>query len=168
MNVMTATAAQKEKRNDNVHDRHREQHHGARQQAGGRRGRDLQQPAGAGQPGRRVAGRPADRGLERYPRPDARQEVHGPQVGGRPDLESDPEPGRRRDRRRPRRPRNGPRRRRQPRSRPRRRRPPRRPKPPRGNAPKAATSPPQRATAARRPRSWACSSGRAGQRSPRS
>ena len=41
-----------------------------------------------------------------------------------------------------------------------RRRRPRRPRLPRGNAPQAATSPPQRATAARRPRSWACSNGR--------
>src|SRR5436309_2441767 len=45
-----------------------------------------------------VAEWPADRlieVLERHPRTRSGKEVHGPEVGGQPDLESDPEPGRR-------------------------------------------------------------------------
>ena len=45
-----------------------------------------------------VAEWPADRlieVLERHPRTRSGKEVHGPEVGGQPDLESNPEPGRR-------------------------------------------------------------------------
>src|SRR5262249_32800187 len=51
------------------------------------------QPAGTGQPDCRVAGGPAGRGLERHSRRYTRQDVREPEVGGEPDLESDPDLG---------------------------------------------------------------------------
>ena len=133
--------------------------HATKQEAG--EGESFSYPGGTGQPGRRLAREPAGRGLERYPRPRASQEVQGPQVGGGQDLEAiqsldggaaetpsaHPDGGHSGPRNRPRRPRTRP-----SRSRPRL---PSTAKKGRKTVGKAAPSPPQRppvpATAARRP-----------------